>query len=111
MYSIIMESRYIFSKKVETLDQIFRDRIAEKINEIGGLTALGPCSPQFNSWRKATEGLIMNAFGEGAELEDFNAIFYTPLFLSCRMKDAVFKEAYIKGLDEARLLLGKLLQR
>lgn len=106
-----MESRDVFSKKVKTLDQIFRDRITAKVNEIDGLTAQQPCSPQFNSWRKATEGLIMNAFGEGKELEDFNAIFYTPLFLICRMNDAVFKEAYLKGLEEARLLLGKFLQR
>jgi hypothetical protein len=90
------------------MDYNFRDRIKEKMNEIDGLTALQPCSPQFNSWRRSTEDLIRSCFGNGKELESFNAIFYTPLFLSCRMNDSAFTEAYRKGLEEARALLSKL---
>jgi len=93
------------------MNENFRDQLAGKIEEIDRLAVLQPCSPQFNSWRKSTEGLILETFGDGKELESFNAIFFTPLFLSCRMNDAVFKEAYLQGLEEARLLLSKLLQR
>ncbi len=90
------------------MDQNFRDRIEEKIKEIDHLVPLQPCSPHFNSWRQSTEDLIRSGFGEGRELESFNAIFYTPLFLSCRMNDAAFAEAYRKGLEEARALLSRL---
>ncbi|MEN6464785.1 MAG: hypothetical protein ABFD62_06360 [Syntrophaceae bacterium] len=83
-----------------------RDQIAAKIEEINGLAGLQPCSPAFNLWRKSTGDLILQIFGEGRELESFNAIFYTPLFLSCRMNDSAFTEAYRKGLEEARALLA-----
>jgi len=59
----------------------------------------------------STEELLMQAFGNGRELESFNAIFYTPLFLSCRMNDSTFTEAFRKGLQEARMLLEGILRR
>jgi len=90
------------------MNKNFRAQISAKMTEIDGLAALQPCSPQFNSWRRLTEDLIRSRFGDGKELESFNAIFYSPLFLSCRMGDAVFAEAYRKGLEEARALLSKL---
>jgi len=90
------------------MNENFRDQLAGKIEEIDRLAGLQPCSPRFNSWRKTTEGLILQIFGDGKELESFNAIFYTPLFLSCSMKDSVFTEAYRKGLEDARELLVKL---
>lgn len=93
------------------MNENLRDRLSGQIEEIDRLAGLPPCSPQFNSWRKSTEGLIRQIFGDGKELESFNAIFYTPLFLSCSMKDSVFTEAYCKGLEDARLLLGKLISR
>jgi hypothetical protein len=90
------------------MDENLRDQITARMKEIDGLAGLAPCSPEFNSWRKSTEELILRNFGNGRELESFNAIFYTPLFLSCRMSDAAFTEAYRKGLEEARVLLAGL---
>ncbi len=98
----------VFSKGKNSMNQNFRDQITKKIQEMDQLASLQPCSPPFNSWRRETEELILQAFGDGKELESFNAIFYTPLFLSCRMNDAVFSAAYRKGLEEARALLSKL---
>lgn len=91
------------------MDDNYRDQIAARLKEIDGLAARQSCSPEFNLWRKKTEGLILQIFGDGKELESFNSIFYTPVFLSCRMDDSVFAEAYRKGLEEARALLGKII--
>lgn len=91
------------------MDKDSRAWIAAKMKEMDGLADLQPCSPRFNSWRQSTEELLKQIFGEGKELESFNAIFFTPLFLSCRMSDAAFIEAYYKGLEEARALLSRLL--
>lgn len=91
------------------MDRELRARIASKVDEIDRLAALPPCSPPFNSWRRETEDLIRSCCGEGRELESFNAVFYTPLFLSCRMNDAAFTDAYRRGLEEARGLLSKLI--
>lgn len=90
------------------MDKDLCAQFAARLEEIDGLAGLAPCSPAFNSWRKSTEELILRIFGSGREIESFNAIFYTPLFLSCRMKDAAFTEAYRKGLEEARALLSRL---
>lgn len=90
------------------MNEKFHHQLIEKMREIDELDALQPCSPLFNSWRKSTEGMIREIFGDGGELESFNAIFYTPLYLSCRMNDSAFSEAYRQGLEEARALLSRL---
>jgi hypothetical protein len=63
-------------------------------------------SPEFAAWRRETESLIEKLFGrEAAVLEDFRAIYYTPIFLTCRMGDEAFAEAYREGLEQARKLI------
>jgi hypothetical protein len=86
----------------------FRKYLSSKIEEIESLAALQSCSPQFNSWRKSTEDLILQMFGDGEELDSFNSIFYSPVFLSCCMDDSAFTEAFRQGLGEARRVLESL---
>jgi hypothetical protein len=63
-------------------------------------------SPEFTAWRLETESLIEKLFGrEAAILEDFRAIYYTPIFLTCRMRDEAFAEAYREGLEQARKMI------
>lgn len=89
----------------------FRKNLSSKIEEIESLAARQSCSPQFNSWRTSTEELIRDYFGEGNETESFNAIFYSPLFLSCSMDDTAFAESYLRGLEEARKVLETILRK
>lgn len=69
-------------------------------------------SPAFQIWRRETEDLLVRMFGTASSpVEDFQAILFTPLFLSCRCGDTVFTEAYEKGLDEAGALLASCLRK
>ena len=69
-------------------------------------------SPEFVSWRKETEALLVEIFGADAtEVQDFNAIYFTPVFLTCRMGDEAFDEALQKGLEEARAYLQSLMEK
>ncbi len=98
---ILMERDMMIKEK-------FRKNLSSKIEEIESLAALQSCSPQFNSWRKSTEDLILQMFGDGEELDSFNSIFYSPVFLSCCMDDSAFTEAFQQGLGEARRVLESL---
>jgi len=100
-----------FQQKGKMDKESFHKRVSSKIAQIDSLSGLQCCSARFNSWRESTEALIRDHFGPGRELDDFNAIFYTPLFLSCRMDDSAFDEACRKGLEEARTLLARLKSR
>ncbi len=80
----------------------------EQIDELGKKT---PYSSKFNRWYSKTEDLIEKIFGKKTRyLEDFNSIYFTPIFLTCQIKDSVFEEAYLGGLEEARSLLGFLIE-
>jgi hypothetical protein len=68
--------------------------------------------PEFTAWRHETEEILKALFGEDSvEVQDFNAIYYTPVFLTCCMGDEAFDEAFRGGLAEARLLLLSLLEK
>jgi hypothetical protein len=65
-----------------------------------------PASPEFMAWRKETEEVLRGLFGEDSpEVRDFSEIYYTPIFLSCRMDDEAFGDAFRKGIEEAEHLL------
>jgi hypothetical protein len=69
-------------------------------------------SPDFQSWHEQTGALIERIFGKSSHLyEAFQAVLFTPLFLSCRCSDTVFTEAYAQGLEEVRSLLTPYLSR
>ncbi len=69
-------------------------------------------SAEFVSWRKQTESLLKRSFGEdSSEVQDFNAIYYTPVFLTCRMGDEDFDESFRRGLEEAREFLLSLMDK
>ena len=80
------------------------DRCEKDIERIGK----GNCSSgEFLLWRKQTEEALKALYGdESAEVREFTSIYYTPVFLTCRMGDDAFDEAYRNGLDEA----GRFLQ-
>jgi len=80
-----------------------------QIAAIDGLHGKSAVSAEFSTWRRQTEETLKVLFGENsAEVQEFNAIYYTPVFLTCCMGDEVFDEAFRSGLAEARLLLSLL---
>jgi hypothetical protein len=80
-----------------------------------GLEGLAQCSStsrEFTAWRQETEKTLRALFGkDSAEVQEFNTIYYTPIFLTCRMGDEAFEEAYRNGLEEARIFLLSLMGR
>lgn len=85
-------------------------KIDQQIEAIDDLQTMSSDSSEFIKWLNDTEELIEEIFGgETRLLEDFNAIYFTPFFLSCRVKDTVFDEAYLGGLEEARSFLHFLI--
>jgi hypothetical protein len=69
-------------------------------------------SPEFTAWRRETEEILAAVFGQdSAEVQEFNAIYYTPVFLTCRMGDEAFDEAYRGGLEEARKFLMSMMDK
>jgi hypothetical protein len=80
-----------------------------QIGAIEGLMGKSVTSAEFFGWRVQTEETLKVLFGENsAEVQEFNAIYYTPVFLTCCMGDEAFDEAFRSGLAEARLLLSLL---
>jgi len=89
-------------------EKLLRDLLSQ-IRVIEALQSLSPYAEAFGEWHAATERLLASAWGEhGRPAEDFRAILYTPLFLSCRSGDTAFDEAYREGLREAEKLLRAL---
>ena len=91
-----------------------KDKINLKLqlDAIDGLQGKPAVSGEFGEWRVKTEETLKALFGEDSpEVRDFNAIYYTPVFLTCRMGDEAFEEACRKGLEEARVLLSGLCSR
>ena len=85
-------------------------QLKEQIETMDALKKLSPASPEFMTWRKETEELLRGLFGEDSpEVRDFSEIYYTPIFLSCRMDDEAFEDAFRKGIEEAGDLLSRLL--
>jgi hypothetical protein len=81
-----------------------------QIAVIGALKRKSAASGEFVNWRKETEEILKALFGEdSAEVQDFNSIYFTPVFLTCRMGDEAFDEAYRNGLEEARVFLLSLM--
>jgi hypothetical protein len=81
-------------------------KLKMQIETIEKLGKMSSASPEFTTWRRETEEILKALFGEDSvEVQDFNAIYYTPVFLTCRMGDEAFEEAYRNGLEEARVFL------
>jgi len=86
--------------------------LEDRYGEITGLSTQSAYSPDFVSWRSRLNSLLEELFGTGSEpLERFRAIYFTPLFLSCRLDEDVFLEAFRDGLEEAGRLLAELLDK
>ena len=86
--------------------------LERQIAAIGALTGKSVASGEFGQWRRQTEDILKALFGENsAEVQEFNAIYYTPVFLTCRMGDEAFDEAFRGGLAEARLFLQSLMEK
>jgi len=63
-------------------------------------------SPEFHRWRLETEAMVGRIFGEKSDqIRDFKAIYYNPIFLSCRTGDADLEEAYREGLEQTRKMI------
>ncbi len=86
--------------------------LERQIGAIEGLMGGSAVSGEFGEWRKKTEETLKALYGEGsAEVQEFNAIYYTPVFLTCRMGDEAFNEAFRSGLGEARVFLLSLTEK
>lgn len=83
-------------------------RLKKQIDKIDALKKGSPVSPDFLTWRKETEEVLKGLFEEDSpEVRDFSEIYYTPIFLSCRMDDETFEDAFRKGIEDAGDLLNK----
>jgi hypothetical protein len=92
-------------------DQDAVARLNKLIDRIDALESKTPYSHEFMKWHGDAENLIEELFDvETHYADDFNAIYFTPLFLSCRTDDSTFREAYQGGLDEARRFLFSLIE-
>jgi|GEM_PF-491821 hypothetical protein len=81
-------------------------RLEKHVNELDRIGQGNCSSREFILWRRQTEATLKALYGEeSTEVQDFNAIYYAPVFLTCRMGDEAFEEAYRNGLEEARRLL------
>jgi hypothetical protein len=88
-----------------------KDELQARIFGINELRNVSFYSPAFQIWHRETEDLLVRMFGaDSSPTEDFQAILFTPLFLSCRCGDTVFTEAYEKGLEEVRSILVSCLK-
>ena len=88
------------------------DVLERQIGAIEGLMGGAAASGEFGQWRKKTEEILKVLFGkDSAEVREFNAIYYTPVFLTCRMGDEAFDEAFRSGLKEAREFLLSLMEK
>ena len=88
------------------------EELEGRIKAIDGLSGTSSVSGDFVRWRRQTEATLKALYGEdSAEVQAFNAIYFTPVFLSCRMGDGAFDEAYRKGLEEARDFLLSIRDR
>ena len=89
-----------------------RKEIERQIVAMESLKGKSSVSAEFATWRVQTEEILNALFGkDSAEVQEFNAIYYTPVFLTCCMGDEAFDEAFRSGLAEARLLLLSLLEK
>ncbi len=88
------------------------EKLKEQTEAIDGMKGKTVASAEFIQWRRQTEETIKSQFGEeSSEVQDFNSIYYSPVFLTCRMGDEAFDEAYRNGLEEARNLLLSMLDK
>jgi hypothetical protein len=88
------------------------EKLKIQTEAIEKLEKASSASPEFMAWRKETEGVLGELFGgDSAEAQGFNVIYYTPVFLTCRMGDEAFDEAYRNGLEEARVFLLSLMDK
>jgi hypothetical protein len=86
-----------------------KKKLQIQMDAIEGLKGKSAVSAEFSMWRRQTEETLKVLYGEGSsEVQDFNAIYYTPVFLTCRMGDEAFDEAFRNGLEEARVFLSGL---
>lgn len=87
------------------------EKLSKLIEQIDWLQTKTVNSSEFDKWHSDVENLIEEIFEkETRYLEDFNSIYFTPLFLTCQMNDTVFEEAYLGGLEEARSFLSFLIE-
>lgn len=87
-------------------------RLQDQLAQIDSMRKTSFYSPEFQAWHRQTGELIENIFGKNSNsYEAFQAVLFTPLFLSCRCGDTVFTEAYEQGLEEARSLLASWLKK
>jgi len=81
-------------------------RLNNQIDHIDTLESKTPYSHEFAKWHGDTENLIDEIFNDETRyIDDFKAIYFTPLFLSCTTDESAFREAYRGGLEEARNFL------
>lgn len=88
------------------------EKLEMQIRAIDRLAGRSSVSREFVRWRGQTEGVLKALCGEdSSEVQAFNAIYFTPVFLTCRMGEEAFDEAFRKGLEEARRFLVSIRDR
>jgi hypothetical protein len=89
-----------------------KKNIKFQIDAIEGLRGRSAASGEFGKWQRETEEILKALYGEDSdEVQEFNAVYYTPVFLTCRMGDEAFEEAFLNGLEEAEVILKSAMSK
>ena len=90
----------------------YPDLLRGQLEKIPGLRKVSFYTQEFGNWHKETGELLEKVFGGNSHVcQAFQAVMFTPLFLSCQGGDTVFAEAYQQGLTEVHALLRSCFDR
>jgi hypothetical protein len=83
------------------------EKIRQQQDQIDKLKTRSVSSPKFKKWKRDTEVIIENIFGDsGRHLADFSNISYVSMSFSASAE----RKRYLQGLEEARAILDSFIE-
>ena len=89
------------------------EHLENVLEAIPELKSLQRGSSDFNKWRRKMGIAIVNIFGEESRhIKDFRRICFSPLWVvvGSEMPDSRYQQAYLGGLESARVLLESMIE-
>ena len=89
------------------------ERLKNILAEIPELKSLQRGSPDFEKWHEKVGIAIVNIFGEeSGHIKDFQRTHFSPLWfvVGSEMPDSRYQQAYLGGLESARVLLESMIE-
>jgi predicted house-cleaning noncanonical NTP pyrophosphatase (MazG superfamily) len=86
------------------------EKFHRQIRVISELRKQSGFSPEFTKWKRDTEVLIQNTFGEESRhTKDFTGIRFSLMIATNLTPDSAWREAYRKGLDTSESILNSFI--